>query len=394
MELYPILLLAISCISLIGLFFFKWKDYLSPYLISKKTTKSMPSNTKKEGISIVISCHNQAEYLEKNIPLLYQQDYHDFEIIVVDNSSTDHTDIVLQRLEKEYENFRHTFVPKSSRFISKKKLAITLGIKAARKPWVVLTEADCIPKNNLWLQTISSHFSPNTDLVIGYSAYTGNSNKTAKRFAFEQMQYLFHCMSYAARNKAFGGDGCNLCVRKKYFIDNKGYSNTFNTPLGEDDLLISYLTKKGNTSVCVHPQSIILQELDNQLTYKNKSIHKVEVAKHYNKHGKLFLAKKTLSNISSSILTISTLAYLYVRCKELVDNNGTYNLSCLYFDITFLLVLLLYIISPIICIRMSTNKLKERPYGLSIVYYELTQPYKDLANKLRWWKSRKEFVRR
>ena len=394
MESYPILLLSITCISLLGVFFLKWIDYLSPFFIYKRKAKITPYKIKEEGISIVISCHNQAEYLEKNIPLLYQQDYPDFEIIVVDNSSTDHTDIVLQRLEKEYENLRHTFVPHSSRFISKKKLAITLGIKAARKPWVMLTEADCIPKDHLWLQTISSYFSPETDFVIGYSTYTDSPNKAIQRFAYERMQYLFHCMSYAARNKAFGADGCNLCVRKKYFIENKGYSDTFNIPLGEDDLLISYLTKKGNTSACAHPKSIILQESDNQLIYKNKSIHKVEISKHYNRYGKLFLSKKALSNICTSIFTLSVLSYLSVRGMEIVSNNGTYNLNLLYFDIPFLFVLLFYIITPIACIRISTNKLKERAYGLSVVYYELTQPYKDLTNRLKWWKIRKEFVRR
>ncbi|MBR2862830.1 MAG: glycosyltransferase, partial [Bacteroidaceae bacterium] len=138
--------LAISFLSLLGMVTFRWRDYILPYIVFKKQQKAQTAaSTNSDGISIIITSYNQAHHLEKNIPILFQQDYPKFEIIIVDESSLDDTKAVIQKLETEFEYLRHTFVPQTSRFISKRKLAITLGIKAAHYPWVVLLEADCTP---------------------------------------------------------------------------------------------------------------------------------------------------------------------------------------------------------------------------------------------------------
>lgn len=387
--------LAISFLSLLGMVTFRWRDYILPYIVFKKQQKAQTAaSTNSDGISIIITSYNQAHHLEKNIPILFQQDYPKFEIIIVDESSLDDTKAVIQKLETEYECLRHTFVPQTSRFISKRKLAITLGIKAAHYPWVVLLEADCTPKDKAWLQTVSQQFSEDKDFILGYTNYIDDKPAHARRAIFERMKLQFHYLSFAKRRKAFGADSCNLFIRKKYFIEHKGYADTFQVPLGEGSLLISYLAQKHNTTICVNPQATILQMLPSVKTFKSNKILREEEARHWNIHGKLFILKEAISNIITLLFIANIVWFLYLRISAIAENRITYSLPELYYDAPCLCFVILYIALPIVFLRKSTSALSEKGFGLSVTLYELMQPCKDVLYKLRWWFRRKDFKRR
>lgn len=387
--------LAISFLSLLGLIIFRWRDYILPYRVFKKQQKAQTvAPTSSDGISIIITSYNQAQHLEKNIPIIFQQDYPRFEIIIVDESSLDDTKSVIQKLETEYEYLRHTFVPQTSRFISKRKLAITLGIKAAHYPWVVLLEADCAPKDKAWLQTVSQQFAEDKDFILGYTNYIDDKSAHAGRAIFERMKLQFHYLSFAKRRKAFGADCCNLFIRKKYFIEHKGYADTFQIPLGEGSLLISYLAQKHNTTICVHPQAAILQSLPNAKTFRSNKILREEEARHWNIYGKLFTLKEAISNIITLLFIANIVWFLYLRIPSIAENRFTYSLPELYYDVPYLCFVIMYIALPIVFLRQSTSALSEKRFGLSVILYELIQPYKDVLYKLKWWFRRKDFKRR
>ena len=68
------------------------------------------------------------------------------EIIIVNTNGEEHTEYAIKMLQADYPEIKHTFVPIQSRHLSKRKLAITLGIKAASYPIVLFTTANIIPK--------------------------------------------------------------------------------------------------------------------------------------------------------------------------------------------------------------------------------------------------------
>ena len=103
-------------------------------------------------LSVVICARNESENLRRNLPTILKQDYPDFEVIVINDGSTDESEDLLSALEEEYPNLYHSFTPDSARYISRKKLALTLGIKASKHDWLVFTEADCAPVSNQWLR--------------------------------------------------------------------------------------------------------------------------------------------------------------------------------------------------------------------------------------------------
>ncbi len=114
-------------------------------------------------ISIVVYAHNDADYLAKHLPLILKQDYPTFEVIVVSDGSTDDTSDLVSRLELEHPNLHYTFVPEVTHNVSRKKLALTLGVKAARYDVVLFTYANAKPQSDSWLQLMGRNFVPNID---------------------------------------------------------------------------------------------------------------------------------------------------------------------------------------------------------------------------------------
>ena len=118
-------------------------------------------------LSVVIYAHEECDALRRNLPAVLGQDYPQFEVIVVNEGDSDGSSDYLSLMETRHANLRHTFVPDSSRYISHKKLALTLGFKAARHDWLVLTDADCRPTGDQWLCTMARNLVPGIQIVGG-----------------------------------------------------------------------------------------------------------------------------------------------------------------------------------------------------------------------------------
>ena len=121
--------------------------------------RPMPSRIRKSPVSIVICAKNEEGNLKKNLPMVLEQDYPDYEVIVVNDASTDKSDDVLRDLKKEYPHLRTSNIEENKHIRRGKKLALTVGIKAARHDWVLLTDADCMPGGTKWLATMQGSFT-------------------------------------------------------------------------------------------------------------------------------------------------------------------------------------------------------------------------------------------
>lgn len=209
-------------------------------------------------LSVIVCANDQQTDLLQHLPQVLNQQYPEFEVIVVlDADSEDSSADVLRQMEQEYPNLYHTFIPSGSLYLSRRKLAVTLGIKASRYDWLVFTEPDCVPASPNWLYRLSQGMQPNKDVVLG-SVFCKSENgmeSWQKRLPKLWMRRNLHTMGWALAGRPFSAMGRNLAYRKSTFIQSGGFSNQLRLSRGEDSLYINKIANAVNTSVILHPEA-------------------------------------------------------------------------------------------------------------------------------------------
>ena len=144
--------------------------YLGIYIRLPRHKQDKRKNSSK-GISIVICARNEAKNLENFLPRILEQVYPKFEVVVVNDCSTDHTEELLSEMKVRYGHLRYTNIPLNEKFTHGKKLALTVGLKSAQYDHVLLTDADCYPADKLWLQFMAGKLGSGKEIVLGYGRY-------------------------------------------------------------------------------------------------------------------------------------------------------------------------------------------------------------------------------
>ena len=122
-----------------------------------------------------MTVYDQSEELKENLPTYLQQEYEagGYEVIVVDESSTDSTPDVLKLFKNEYPQLYSTFLPKPDRKKFRRKLAFNIGAKAAKNEWLIITEIRNKPANTDILKAINEVLEDDADITLGYVTKKG-----------------------------------------------------------------------------------------------------------------------------------------------------------------------------------------------------------------------------
>ena len=165
--------------------------------------------------SIVIGVHDQAEEIAQNLPsLLTQQFEGDYEVIVVDESSNDETVDVLKRLKSSHPHLYTTFLPKYHFQKNRRRLAFTLGVKAAKHQWVVFIDISTPPPSEGWLQELAEAVDPSIEMLLGYIQQKSGDMRLQ---AFGSIDEARAIVNKAERSRANGHSGHWLrYLRGKY----------------------------------------------------------------------------------------------------------------------------------------------------------------------------------
>ena len=219
--------------------------------VRNKTVRKEETHFSRElpPLSVILCARNEADNLRKILPAILEQDYPQFEVIVINDASTDETEDVLGYMEEKYPHLYHSFTPDSARYISHKKLALTLGIKASKHDWLVFTETNCMPASNQWLKLVARNFTSQTQIVLGYSGYDRIKGWLHKRIAFDTLFQSLRYLGFALAGNPYMGIGRNMAYRKELFFKNKGFSKFLHLHYGDDDLFINEITNRTNTRV-------------------------------------------------------------------------------------------------------------------------------------------------
>jgi len=326
------------------------------YAISNGVKNDVKSDEpfKFPGISIIITAKNEAENLEKNLPYILNQDYPNFQVVVVNNGSTDETEIVLNALAQNHSNIYHTYIPTESEVINHKKLALTLGIKAAKHDILLFTEPDTKPLSKKWVYEYAKEFAKGKEVVLGCCQLELEKNLSKKLIHFDNLFFGIKYLSMALSNKPYMGIGRNMAYKKELFFQNKGFSSILNIEYGEDNLFINKVVTKKNTSVVLSPDSMVVSNVVDRIsTWRTIKAQYLITRKHlkgfktrlldieiFSRYGfYLLFALLTLTGILQSSIVLIGIAVLFYFLRYFTQmviinkNSKLFNTGKFYFSL-------------------------------------------------------------
>lgn len=274
--------------------------------------KPKPGTPKRIPISVIVCAKNEEENVSKFVPLLAQQDYPDFEIVLIDDASSDHTLERFEEFAKQYPNIKLVKVENNEAFWGNKKFALTLGIKAAKNEYLLFTDADCYPTSRNWIREMSSQFTLQKTIVLGYGAYEKLPGFLNKLIRFETLLTAVQYFSWAKAGRPFMGVGRNLAYKREEFFNVRGFMDHMKIRSGDDDLFINQAARAKNTTVCYTPDSFTYSEP--KKTFKdwfNQKRRHVSTASYYKTGDKIQLGIFYFSQLAFYILPIILLAFLH-----------------------------------------------------------------------------------
>lgn len=251
------------------------------------------------GVSVIIAAKNEAAHLKDLLPLLMQQDYPDFEVVVVNDRSTDGSEELLAAFTKEYAKLRSVTIRYTPEHLTSKKYALTLGIKVSAYDTVLLTDADCRPVSLNWIKRMSAPIrNDQKTFVLGHGSYLALPGLLNKIIQFETLMTAIYYFSFGYWKSPFMGVGRNLCYRKDFFMEKKAFKSLWHIEGGDDDLFVNRYANSKNTAIVAHPESITVSEpktsFKEYFVQKKRHFH---AGKYYQAKDKLKLGLYTLSHL-------------------------------------------------------------------------------------------------
>lgn len=219
--------------------------------------KQRPIANDIEPVSVVICAKNEGENLEKFLPLVLNQDFENFEVIVVNDCSMDDTEMLLAQMKQKYSRLRFTTLVEDNKFKHGKKLAVTVGVKSAKHNNIIFTDADCYPETDKWLFSMQQGFGWGKEIILGYGGYQHKKTLLNKIIRFDSLFIAMNYIGFAKAHIPYMGIGRNLGYNRKIFFNNNGFASNYEINSGDDDILINETATSKNTIVILNKDSIV-----------------------------------------------------------------------------------------------------------------------------------------
>ncbi len=288
--------------------FYYFYYYLATALF-RQTVKIAPGDP----VSVIICARNEEQNLREFLPSVLEQEYPEFEVIVVNDCSDDESYNVLGEYLKKYPNLRVSNIIKDPKFTHNKKFAQFIGIKAAKNELLLFIDADCRPQTGKWLGTMVSHFDDKTDFVLGYGGYFSKKGLLNKYIRSDGMFIAMQYLGMAIRGNPYMGVGRNLAYRRSLFFRNKGFGPHSQLASGDDDLFVNSNATGENIKVEfgkeAHTRSVPAATTTE--LFKQKKRH-LTTAVHYKLSHKVILTVEPVTRLLFYVLFAVLLSYLYL----------------------------------------------------------------------------------
>ena len=348
---------------------------INPFLRSLRFQKTGTAENQPP-VSILITAHDNLAELERNLPMFLRQQYAaDYQVIVVCQSTDGETQDFLKRTAAENPHLYYTYIPESSRYMSRKKLQITLGVKAAKHEWIILTEPNCRPSNDKWLQTMARQCQDPNHLVLGYVALD-EETKSVRRF--DSIRKAYYVLRRAQQTYGYRSHMPNVAFRKSDFMKEQGYQGNLEYVRGEYDFLVNKYALCGDTATELDCDAWLIREAPSSKSWHNAHLYLQASRKSLERAGSM----RTLMFFDHLMPHLSLIATLAVAAYSILMKNWILT-GCAGFSF-----LLLFIVRMLI----ANKAIKHFDDGIAMFklpFFEYGIIWRNLATKLRYWRADK-----
>jgi glycosyltransferase involved in cell wall biosynthesis len=311
----------------------------------------------QQAVSIILSSRNEAHHLIQNLPFILNQSYAQFEVIVVNDHSTDETEDVVKDFIVKYPYLKLVNLTSSITNIQGKKFPLSIGIKSAKYNCLLLTDADCTPNSPYWLLNMAKHFQSKIAIVLGYSTYEKNHTLNNGLMRYDNFQTALQYFSAALAKIPYMGIGKNLAYTKTLFYERKGFASHNHINYGDDDLFINKAATNQNVDIEYIEEAHTLAKYKSGFKnwLKDKKHHLD--TKHWFKYQDRFLLD--IFAYSSVLFYLSLVFAIFMTVQHFV-------LLTIALGIIFIKILVQYIIYG-----LSASKLNEKGLIPYILFFDL-----------------------
>jgi len=333
------------------------------------------------GVSVVVACQNEAERLRRLLPLLLGQDYPaEFEVIAVDMCSTDETRALLEHFAYAYPQLRQTSLPASARDISLRRMAMTLGMKAAAHDWVVFVRPDCLPTGRDWLLAVAQSLGEDKVAAVCPVRYEP-TGRTARRAQFLRLWRQMRWLPQSELGRPYSAEGCVLCYRRSHFARHRGFASSQTLQVGAETLLVNHNVPAGGCALNLRGQAQLVEEAPTARRWHEERVFCMETWRHM-RHGWAIQLGYLLQVAAQGLLPLVAVGMLAVLWG---NYYATASICAMWLALLALRQAML---------RLTTRGLGLRAYSLSLPVLQAVAPLWEAADWCRWRLTDKRVFRK
>ena len=211
-------------------------------------------------VSVIVSSKNQLDDLRSNLIYFLNQEYPEFEVIVINDASSDGTEDYLEELQKKYDYLKVVTktIQENDRFNKGKKFGITLAIKSATHDNLLFSDADSYPSSNQWIKKMQTYFSSKNQIVLAHSRLEKRKGLLNRLLRYESLYEGLLSFSSALCGFPFLAQRRNIGYTRGLFFSINGFFSHLNLSRGEAMLFVDEASNSRNTAVCLSAEAMTL----------------------------------------------------------------------------------------------------------------------------------------
>ena len=363
MEIIDIKILTtrdIIFLALLLVVFFMQVYFLLRYYLKLARHRDSEPTQNSNRISIILSVRNVEQHIREILDKFKEQQFEDYQILVINVHSEDNTDGVLNALAETNPKLKVTSLSQETQFSEKQ--IINIGLKGASSPWIVLLTSTSGEINSYWLANMNSLIGPDTDLVVGYTNIERLKGFRNLICRLERFNQFVISGAWTLAGKPFVFNENNVLFKKSMYFDTLGFRHKMNRNFANLELIFNENLKKGRVKITINPDLAVREHIVDDRGDHVKLLKKgVQIRQSLSWSKKISLFTDDLTRILLPVVSATVIIL-----------HPEYWMTILAFPVIFVLLFA-------VIVKMIINRLNERKIFLSSLVYILIKPI------VNWW---------